>query len=65
MLFFSILKKKKIIVKQQICFLEQRITMISEGSCDAENWLKIQLCITGRKKNIFKHNQLENSYFKL
>jgi len=39
--------------------------MISEGSCDTEDWsnmLKIQLCLHGNK---FKYIQIENGYFEL
>ncbi len=41
--------------------------MISEESCDTEDWLmmlKIQLCITGIN-SILKYIQIENGYFKL
>ncbi len=38
--------------------------MISEGSCDTEDWmmLKIQLCITGINY-ILKYIQIENIFF--
>ena len=41
--------------------------MISEGSCDTEDWsndAENSALITG-KSNILKYIQLENSYFKL
>ncbi len=47
-------------------FLEQHIRMISEGSCDNEDWsdaAEIQLCIT-EINSILKHIQIENRYLK-
>ncbi len=43
--------------------------MISEGSCDTEDWsndagCKIQLCIAGINYNL-KYIQIENIYLKL
>jgi len=42
----------------------QHTRVISEGSCDTEDLLKIQLCIIGINY-IFKHTKIENSYIKL
>ncbi len=54
--------------------LNQHIIMISEGSCDTEDWsnnaenhnamTENQLCITGINY-ILQYIQIENSYFKL
>ncbi len=47
-------------------FLEH-IRMISEGSCDTEDWvmmLKIQLCITGIN-SILKYIKIKKKLFKI
>ncbi len=41
----------------------QHITMISEGSCDTEDLLEIQLFITGINY-IMKYIKIKYSYFK-
>ncbi len=47
-------------------FLEHQISirMISEGSCDTENWSSFLLAITGINL-ILKYIKIENSYFKM
>jgi len=45
-------------------FLEQHIRMISEGSCDTEDWGN-DAEINSARINDIKYIKMENSYFKL
>ncbi len=47
-------------------FLEQQIIMISDGSCDTEDWSNDAENSAFRHRNNYnlKHIKIENSYFK-
>ncbi len=49
--------------KLNVCISNQRIRMISEGSCDTEDWSNNWSNVTTKINYILEYIKTENSYF--